>query len=40
VQEVTDPRGIVSRTLYNSLNQTTATISNYTVKREKDRHNP
>jgi RHS repeat-associated protein len=30
VQDVTDPRGIVSRTLYNSLNQTTATIANYT----------
>jgi RHS repeat-associated protein len=30
VQDVTDPRGIVSRTLYNSLDQTTATIANFT----------
>jgi RHS repeat-associated protein len=30
VQDVTDPRGIVSRTLYDALGRTTATIANFT----------
>jgi RHS repeat-associated protein len=30
VQDVTDPRGIVSRTLYDALGRTTASIANYT----------
>jgi RHS repeat-associated protein len=30
VQDVTDPRGIVARTLYDALSRTTATIANYT----------
>jgi YD repeat-containing protein len=30
VQDVTDPRGITARTLYDALGRTTATISNFT----------
>jgi YD repeat-containing protein len=30
VQDVTDPRGIVARTLYDALGRTTATIANFT----------
>jgi len=30
VQDVTDPRGIIARTLSDALGRTTATIANYT----------
>ena len=30
VQDVTDPRGIIARTLYDALGRTTATVANYT----------
>ena len=47
VQDVTDPKGIVARTLYDALGRTTASISNYTGgaagsqrSTDKDRHNP